>query len=399
MQDTFIVYAKRTPIGKIGGSLSQVRPDDMMACLFKDLKSNISFDPLEIDDVIVGCANQAGEDNRNVARMASVLAGFPYEVPGVTLNRLCASSLDATIDAWSRISTGLADCIVVGGVESMTRAPLVISKASHAYGRDQKMYDSSFGWRFPNKKMEAMFPLMSMGQTAEEVVDKLKISRQEQDQFALSSHQKAVDAQTKNLFEDEIVPISVIKSKKETIEVSKDEGPRGDTSLEKLANLKPVFRNNGTITAGNASSMNDGAACLLLVSENFMKKNNLTPLARITGAGIRGIHPNIMGLGPVEATKRLCTKFGKKVSDFDVMELNEAFAAQVLGCVKELDLDLDKINLRGGAISLGHPLGCSGARILTTLLHIMKSESRFKNGLATMCVGVGQGVALSLEKS
>ncbi|MFZ8932387.1 MAG: thiolase family protein [Bacteriovoracaceae bacterium] len=399
MQDTFIVYAKRTPLGKIGGILSNVRPDDMMAHLFKDLKSNISFDLNEIDDVIVGCANQAGEDNRNVARMASVLAGLPYEVPAVTLNRLCASSLDATIDAWSRIRSGLADCIVVGGVESMTRAPLVMSKASSAYGRDQKMYDSSFGWRFPNKKMEAMFPLMSMGQTAEEVVDKHNISRQEQDQFALSSHQKAVEAQTKNLFDDEIVSLSVFKSKKETIEVSKDEGPRANTSIEKLASLRPVFRENGTITAGNASSMNDGAACLLVVSEKFMKKNNLTPMARISGAGIRGIHPNIMGLGPVEATKRLCQKFGKKITDFDVMELNEAFAAQVLGCVKELDLDLNKVNLRGGAISLGHPLGCSGARILTTLLHIMKTENNLKNGLATMCVGVGQGVALSVEKA
>ncbi len=398
MQETFIVYAKRTPIGKIGGLLSSVRPDDMMATLFKDLKKSLTFDPLEIDDVIVGCANQAGEDNRNVGRMAAVLAGLPYEVPGATLNRLCASSLDATIDAWSRIRSGLADCIIVGGVESMTRAPLVMSKAESAYGRDQKMYDSSFGWRFPNKDMEKMFPLMSMGETAEEVVDKHKISREEQDQFALSSHQKACAAQKNNLFDDEIVSLTVQKNKKETMLFSKDEGPREDTNIEKLSKLRAVFRKEGTITAGNASSMNDGAACLMLVSEEFLKKHNLKAYAKITGAGIRGIHPNVMGLGPVEATRRLCQKFGKKISDFDVMELNEAFAAQVLGCVKELELDLSKINLRGGAISLGHPLGCSGARILTTLIHIMKDEGNLKQGLATMCVGVGQGVALSIEK-
>ncbi|MFG1504622.1 thiolase family protein [Halobacteriovorax sp. ZH5_bin.2] len=395
-RDAYIVYAKRTPIGKLGGSLAHLRVDDMLANLFRDFSQNFDFDMKEIDDVIVGCANQAGEDNRNLARMAALLGGLPYEVPGVTLNRLCASSLDAIIDGWSRINLGMADCLLVGGAESMTRAPLVISKGSTPFGRDSQMFDTTFGWRFPNKKMEEMFPLLGMGQTAEEVVAKLGISREDQDLFALASHQKACQAWENGDFNDEVLPVE-IKLRKQTLTVEKDEGPRPSTTLEALAGLRAVFKKDGSVTAGNSSMMNDGAACVALVSEEFLKRHNLTPLVKLTGAGVRGIHPSIMGLGPVESTKRLMDKFGKKISDFDVIELNEAFAAQSLGCIRELGLDESKINLRGGAISLGHPLGCSGTRIVTTLTHIMKDNANLKQGLASMCVGVGQGVSLSIE--
>ncbi|MCR9204666.1 MAG: acetyl-CoA C-acyltransferase [Halobacteriovoraceae bacterium] len=397
MKDAYIVHAKRTPIGRLGGLLSPVRVDDMMALLLKDYADSINYDPKEIDDVIVGCANQAGEDNRNVARMASVLAGLPYEVPGVTLNRLCGSSLDAIIGACGRISLGMADCLLVGGAESMTRAPLVISKGSAPFGRDSKMYDTTFGWRFPNPKMEAMFPLYSMGETAENVAEKYKISREEQDAFALGSHQKALQAMNSGAFNDEILPVHVALRKKEYT-VEKDEGPRADTDLDKLAKLKPVFRKGGTVTAGNASSMNDGASLVVVVSEDFLKRHKLKPIAKITGMGIRGVHPDVMGLGPIEATKTLCQKYGFKTKDFDVVELNEAFAVQSLACMKDLEIPAEKVNLHGGAIALGHPLGCSGARIMTTLLGVMKTKDSYKSGLATMCIGVGQGVAVSVEK-
>jgi acetyl-CoA acyltransferase len=397
MKRSYIVHTKRTPIGRLGAGLAPVRVDDMMALLLKDYLDGLTFDPLEIDDLIVGCANQAGEDNRNVARMAGVLAGLPYEVPGVTLNRLCGSSLDAVIGACGRISTGSADCIIVGGAESMTRAPLVVSKGSTAFGRDSQMYDTTFGWRFPNPKMKEMFPLYSMGETAENVSEKYGFSREEQDTFALSSHQKATSATESGAFKEEILPVHV-KLRKSEYTVEKDEGPRGDTSLEKLAKLKPVFRKGGSVTAGNASSMNDGAAMVAVVSEEFLKRHNLTPIAEITGMGVRGVHPDVMGLGPIEATKTLCKRFGMKVSDFDAVELNEAFAVQALACIKDLEIDPAKVNLHGGAIALGHPLGCSGARILTTLIGVMKKNPSMKKGLATMCIGVGQGVALSIEK-
>lgn len=397
MKRSYITYVKRTPIGRLGGGLAPVRVDDMMAQLFKSYVSHINFDPKEIDDVIVGCANQAGEDNRNIARMASILAGIPMEVPGVTLNRLCGSSLDAVMDACGRISLGLADCVLVGGAESMTRAPLVVSKGSTAYGRDSKMYDTTFGWRFPNPKMEAMFPLYGMGETAENVADKYQISREDQDAFALSSHQKACAAWDAGHFDDEVEPVN-IKLRKKEYTVSKDEGPRADTDLDQLSKLRAVFRKGGSVTAGNSSSMNDGAAMVVVVSEEFLKRHNLTPIAEVTGMGVRGVHPDVMGLGPIEATKTLCKKFNKKIEDFDAVELNEAFAVQALACMKDLDLDPSKVNLHGGAISLGHPLGCSGARILTTLLGVMKQNPSKKKGLATMCIGVGQGVALSVEK-
>ncbi len=398
MLDAYIVHAKRTPIGRLGGLLSPVRVDDMMALLIKDYAKTINYDPLEIDDVIVGCANQAGEDNRNIGRMAAVLAGLPYEVPGVTINRLCGSSLDAVIDACGRISLGLADCLIVGGAESMTRAPLVISKGSTPFGRDSQMYDTTFGWRFPNANMKKMFPLLSMGETAENVAEQFKISREDQDKFALSSHQKAIKASEEGAFSQEILPVEV-KLRKKEYTLEKDEGPRADTDLEKLSKLRPVFREGGTVTAGNASSMNDGAALVVVVSGEFVKKHNLKPLARISGMGVRGVHPDVMGLGPIEATRTLCQKFRHKVSDFDAIELNEAFAAQALACVRELEIDPSKVNLHGGAIALGHPLGCSGARILTTLLGVMNKNSAMKKGLATMCIGVGQGVALSIEKA
>lgn len=396
MKPVYIIHAKRTPIGRLGGKLSHVRVDDMLAHLFKDFKNSFDFDMKEIDDVIAGCANQAGEDNRNLARMSALLAGLPFEVPGVTLNRLCASSLDSIIDGWSRIQSGMADCILVGGAESMTRAPLVVSKGSTPFGRDSQMFDTTFGWRFPNAKMKEMFPLYGMGETAEEVAEKLKISREDQDNFALNSHLKAIKAWENGSFDSEVVPVEV-QLRKESFTVSKDEGPRADTTIEKMAKLRTVFRKDGTVTAGNASSMNDGASCVAIVSEEFLKRHNLTPLVEITGAGVRGIHPNIMGLGPVESTKRLMDRFGKKISDFDVVELNEAFAAQSLGCIRELGLNEDIVNLNGGAISLGHPLGCSGARIVTTLSHIMNKDKNLKEGLASMCVGVGQGVSLSVR--
>ncbi|EQC50287.1 3-oxoadipyl-CoA thiolase [Bacteriovorax sp. BSW11_IV] len=393
MKRVYLTYAKRTPIGRIGGSLKDVRVDDLLAGLFTDFKNSQSFSMEEIDDVLAGCTNQAGEDNRNVARMSLLLAGFPYSVPGATINRLCASSLDAIIDAMGRINLGLCDAVLVGGTESMTRSPFVMSKASSPYGRDSQMFDSTFGWRFVNPKMKKLFPQWSMGETAEELAKIHNITRDAQDEFALNSHMKAI----KSSFINEIVPVVHTHKKGETI-ISEDECPRPDTTIEKLGKLAAVFRENGTVTAGNASPMNDGASCVFLASEEFLKKHNLEPILEITGVGVAGVHPNTMGIGPVESTKVLMKRFNKKISDFDVFELNEAFAAQVLSCTKELDIDLNKVNLKGGAIALGHPLGASGARIVTTLTHIMKENPNLKKGLASMCVGVGQGVSVSFER-
>ncbi|MFI5390251.1 MAG: thiolase family protein [Bacteriovoracales bacterium] len=392
MKPCYIVYAKRTPIGKINGVLSSVRVDDLLSYLFEDLKKWVKFPLNEIDDCVVGCANQAGEDNRNIARMALILASFPLEVPGTTINRLCGSSLDAIIDASARISSGIADCILVGGAESMTRAPYALSKASHSFGRDQKLYDTSLGWRFPNPRMEKMFPLYSMGETAEEVAKLFNISRKDQDEFAHNSHLKASKAD----FSQEILPIT-LSSKKGTEVVNSDECIRRDSTIESLAKLKPVFRDGGSVTAGNSSPMNDGASMVLVVSEEFLKRHNLKPILEITGGAARGVHPNTMGLGPIESTKVLCKRFGKKIEDFDVIELNEAFAAQALACIRELKINPDKVNLKGGAIALGHPLGSSGARLVTTMAYLMKENSKLKQGLATMCIGVGQGISLSVK--
>lgn len=396
IRSSYIVFAKRTAIGSFGGALSNVRIDDLLAELFKDYAKTANHPLTEIDDVIIGCANQAGEDNRNLARMALILAGYPFEVTGTTINRLCGSSLDATIDAHARILAGLGDCFIAGGGESMSRAPYVLSKAPGPFDRTQKMWDTSIGWRFENPKMSQIFPLLGMGETAEEVQKLHQITREEQDKFALSSHQKAVSAQISGKFKDEIVPVSY-ESKKGVVVVDSDEGPRADTSLEKLAKLRPAFKKDGTVTAGNSSSINDGASFVVICSEEFVKRHNLKPMARITGGAVHGLHPNVMGLGPVGAVKKLCTRSNFKVSDFDIVELNEAFAVQALACMKELDLDPSRVNKNGGSIAIGHPLGASGTRILTTMLHQMKNDASLKNGLASMCIGVGQGIALSVE--
>jgi acetyl-CoA acetyltransferase family protein len=396
MKRTFVVHAKRTAIGKIGGKLASVRVDDLLAHVLTDIKNNILFDPLLIDDVIVGCANQAGEDNRNIARMAVILSGLPFEIPGTTINRLCGSSLDAVIDGWARIQSGVADCLIIAGAESMTRAPYVLGKTSEAFGRDQKMFDTTLGWRFSNSKMEKIFPLLSMGETAEEVANQFNISRLEQDAFAANSHKKAIMAWDRGDFTNEVLPY-LVELKKESYVFSKDECPRSDSTIETLGKLKPVFRKDGTVTAGNSSPMNDGASGLLIVSEEFMKKHNLTPMVEITGAATRGVHPNTMGIGPVAAVQTLLKKYNKKITDFDCIELNEAFAAQALGCIKGLDLDPDKVNINGGAIALGHALGSSGTRIVTTLAHQMQKNKNLKEGLATMCIGVGQGIAVSFK--
>lgn len=393
---SYLIHARRTPIGSFGGSLSGIRVDDMLADLFKDYAKSSTFDLKEIDDTIIGCANQAGEDNRNLARMSLMLAGYPFEIPGTTINRLCGSSLDAVIDAHSRIQAGIGECFIAGGAESMSRAPYVMSKANSGFDRAQKMWDTSIGWRFENPKMAAIFPLLGMGETAEEVQKVHGISREAQDAFALSSHQKAVAAQARGEFKDEIVPLT-LETKKGTTIIDTDEGPRSDTSLEKLAKLKPAFRKDGTVTAGNSSSINDGASMVVICSEEFVKRHNLKPLAMITGGAVHGLHPNVMGLGPVGAIKKLNQRFGSKISDFDLIELNEAFAAQALGCIKELELNPAIINRNGGSIALGHPLGCSGTRILTTLVHQMQKNPAYKKGLASMCIGVGQGIALSVE--
>lgn len=396
MKRTYIVHAKRTAIGKLNGKLSTVRVDDLLAHIFTDIKNSINFDPTLIDDVIVGCANQAGEDNRNIARMAVILSGLPLAVPGTTINRLCGSSLDAVIDGLGRIQAGIADCLIIAGAENMTRAPYVLSKAGDAFGRDQKIFDTTLGWRFQNSKMEKLFPLYTMGETAEEVANLYKISRDEQDQFAMNSHKKAVAAWDRGDFNDEILPYNV-ELKKETFLFAKDECPRADSTMEALAKLRPVFRKDGSVTAGNSSPMNDGASGLLMVSEEFMKKHNLTPMMEVTGAATRGVHPNTMGIGPVEAVKTLLQRYNKKISDFDAIELNEAFAAQSIGCIKGLELDPSKVNLNGGAIAIGHALGSSGTRIVTTLAHQMKKNKNIKEGLATMCIGVGQGIAVSFK--
>lgn len=393
---SYIVHAKRTPIGSFGGSLSSIRVDDLLSELFKDYARTTKHDLKEISDTIIGCANQAGEDNRNLARMSLILAGYPLEVPGTTINRLCGSSIDAVIDAHSRIQAGIGDCFIAGGAESMSRAPYVMSKPNTAFDRGQKMWDTSIGWRFENPKMAQIFPLLGMGETAEEVQKLHNISREDQDKFALGSHQKAVSAQAAGKFKTEILPISY-ETKKGTVIVDADEGPRSDTSLEKLAKLKPAFKKDGTVTAGNSSSINDGASMVVICSEEFLKRHKLTPLAMVTGGAVHGLHPNTMGLGPVGAVRKLCSRFGFKVSDFDIIELNEAFAVQALGCIKELELDHSKINRNGGSIAMGHPLGASGTRILTTMLYQMQADPKLKKGLASMCIGVGQGIALSVE--
>jgi acetyl-CoA C-acetyltransferase len=384
----------RTPVGKYGGRLSSIRPDDLLAHVITALMNRNAIDPAEIEDVIAGDANQAGEDNRNVARMAALIAGLPVTVAGCTVNRLCASGLDAIMQAARAVMCGEGMLYIAGGVESMTRAPFVMAKTGSPWNRKPEIYDSTIGWRFTNKALAQMYFPYSMGETAENVARQFNISREQQDEFALASQQKYFAALEENKWENEIVAVEMIHDKLITW-FSQDEHPR-HTSLEKLAALKPVFAKEGTVTAGNASGINDGAGVLLLASEEAVKTFNLEPMAKIKSMAVAGVDPAIMGIGPVPATQKALIRAGLQVADLDLIELNEAFAAQSLACINELELDINKINVNGGSIAIGHPLGCSGARISATLLHEMKRRDS-KYGLATMCVGVGQGAAIIYE--
>ncbi|HMD78861.1 MAG TPA: thiolase family protein [Nitrososphaerales archaeon] len=390
-----VVDAVRTPIGKYGGILRSVRPDDLAALVLKEVIARTHLDPTAIDDVYMGCSNQAGEDNRNVARMAILLAGIPHSVPGATVNRLCGSGLEAVNDAARVVWSGEGKVLLAGGVESMTRAPLVTLKPERAYGRGTvSLVDSTIGWRFFNESFPKEYPPLSMGETAENLAEKYRISRQSQDELALASHRKAVDATRAGKFKAEIVPV---KTPEAPDGVVKDEGPREDTSIERLAALKPSFKNGGTVTAGNSSGINDGAAALLIMDQEEAQGLGMKPMAKILGSATAGVHPSFMGLGPVPATGKLLARLGMKMEEFGIIELNEAFAAQVLACVAENSgFDLRRTNPNGGAIALGHPLGCSGARLTCTLLHEMK-RSGTRYGLATMCIGVGQGIATAFE--
>lgn len=395
MKPVYIIDTIRTPIGRYGGKLSNTRPDDLLAHILKVLlQRNTNIDPNTIEDVIAGAANQAGEDNRNVARMAALLAGLPMTVAGTTVNRLCASGLQAIMDAARAIMCNEGEIYIAGGVESMTRAPFVMPKTDNAWNRKAEIYDTTMGWRFINKRLAEMYHPYTMGETAENVAKQWKISREAQDAFALSSQQKYFEALKNNKWKDEIIPVEVVEGKN-IISFDTDEHPR-QTSLEKLAQLKPAFIKDGTVTAGNASGINDGAAAMLLASEEAVKKYNLEPIARIVSMAVAGVDPSIMGIGPVPATQKALQRAGLKIKDLDLIELNEAFASQALACIQELQLDIQKVNVNGGAIAIGHPLGCSGVRISTTLLHEMKRQ-KAHYGLATMCIGVGQGAAVIYE--
>lgn len=399
MSEAYICDAVRTPVGSYGGSLSLVRPDDLAAVPLKALmERNPCIDWLEIDDVLMGCANQAGEDNRNIARMALLLAGMSETVPGATINRLCGSGLDAIGIAARAIKSGEAELIIAGGVESMSRAPFVIDKASEAFSRSVKMYDTTMGWRFINKRLYEQFGTESMIETAENIAADFKISREDQDIFANWSQEKASEAQNKNFLAREIIPVVIAQRKGEPIIVTTDEHPR-HTSLEKLTALKPILHKTGTVTAGNASGVNDGAAALIIASGNAVNKYKLTPRARILGMTSTGVLPRIMGMGPVPATKMLLKRLNLSLNKIDIIELNEAFAAQALACIRELGLEDNdpRVNPWGGAIAIGHPLGMSGARIVTSSLYQLE-QSNQKTALCTMCIGVGQGIALVIER-
>lgn len=400
MQNAFIIDGVRTGIGKFGGTLAKVRTDDLIAETIKALVNKYpQINWTEVEDVIIGCSNQAGEDNRNIARMALLLAGLPYTVPGQTINRLCASGLTSVMEGARTIMLGDANLIIAGGVENMSRGPYVISKANDPYDRTQQMYDSSFGWRFINPKMKELYGTDSMGETAENVAEMLNISREDQDKFALWSQQKAAKSQQNGRFKKEIFPLTIPQKKDEPIVFDTDEFMKPNTTLDALAKLKPAFRKNGSVTAGNSSGINDGAAALLLASENTIKKYNLKPLARVVTGTVVGVEPRIMGLGPVDAVNKLLTKTKLQLKDIDIIELNEAFAAQSLGCIRQWKLEDNdpRINPNGGAIALGHPLGMSGARIALTAA-IELQEQKKKYAIATMCVGVGQGYAILLER-
>ncbi len=397
MRTAVVVDAVRTAVGRYGGALSTIRPDELAALVIRTLVERTGIDPKLIDDVYLGDANQAGEDNRNVARMAALLAGLPDCVPGSTVNRLCASSLDAINIAARMIEAGAGDVMIAGGVESMSRAPFVIPKADTAFSRTAEIYDTTIGWRFTNPKLAAKYHPFSMGETAENVAKRYKLSREEQDRFAYESQMKCKSAVEAGRFREQIVPVANEQKGKEPLLVDRDEHPRPETTMEGLAKLKPAFAKDGTVTAGNSSGINDGAAAILLVEESTAKKLGLPALARVGASATAGVDPSCMGLGPIPATQKALARAGWKAPDLDLIELNEAFAAQCIPCIRELGLDPSRVNVNGGAIALGHPLGCSGARIATTLLHEMKRRGA-RRGLATMCVGVGQGVATLFER-
>ena len=388
-----IVDALRTPIGRHRGRLKGVRPDDLAALVLAEAVRRNRLDPTSIEDVYLGDANQAGEDNRNVARMAVLLAGLPVEIPAATMNRLCGSGMQAVVSATREIETGNGNVFLAGGVESMTRAPFILEKPPEEFPRGPRtLHDSTLGWRMVNPKMAERYPPISLGQTAEEVARRYRVSREDQDRFALESHRRAVTAQDACRFKDELVAVALDNG----VLFEQDEGPRRDTSLEKLAALKPVFESGGTVTAGNSSPMNDGAACLVLMSESFARAQGLTPKARVLAAASAGVDPSVMGIGPVPASRKALQRAGIDLDDIDLVELNEAFASQSLACIRELGLAEERVNVNGGAIALGHPLGASGARITATLVHeLARRQGRY--GLATMCIGVGQGIALVVE--
>ncbi|MBJ6145849.1 acetyl-CoA C-acyltransferase [Hymenobacter sp. BT559] len=399
MPNAYIVDAVRTPIGKFGGSLSSVRPDDLAALVLRELlRRNPGLDKSAVEDVIMGAANQSGEDNRNVARMAALLAGLPVTVPGVTVNRLCASGLQSIMDAARAIKAGEGDVYLAGGAESMTRAPFVMAKSETAFARDFTAHDTTLGWRFVNQRLAKQFFPYTMGHTAENVARQFNISREDQDAFAFESQRKYHRAAEKGRFRKELVPVFVPQPKGDAALFDTDEQPRVST-LEKLATLKPAFQpDGGTVTAGNAAGINDGAAAALLVSEDALKRFNLKPLARIISSAVAGVDPAIMGMGPVPATRKALERAGLTLGDIDLIELNEAFASQSVAVIRELGLDVAKVNVNGGSIAMGHPLGSSGARIVATLVHEMQRREGVRYGLATMCVGVGQGAAMVFEK-
>ena len=397
MKEAVIVEALRTPMGRHGGILKDIRTDDLAAYVIAKLVDKTGINKEEIEDVYFGCTNQAGEDSRNVARNASLLAGLPYTIPGATVNRLCGSGLEAINQAGRAIETDHGDLFVAGGVESMTRGPWVFAKPSNAFQRgDATAYDSSLGWRFPNPRMAELYSLINNGETAENVAEKYQITRQEQDAFALGSHLKAIKAHEEGRLKDEIIPVQIAQRKGAPLVYDKDEGPRADTSLEKLAALQPSFKKGGTVTAGNSSPLSDGAAALLLTTPQKAEQLKLKPLVRIVATAAAGVHPNYMGIGPIPATQKALKRAGLTIDQIDLVELNEAFASQVIACERELGIDPKKLNVNGGAIALGHPLGCSGARLMTTLIHEMKKRGN-RYGLATMCIGVGQGIATIVE--
>lgn len=397
MPACFIVDAVRTPIGKLRGALRDVRPDDLTGLVIRQLIERTKLDPALVDEVFVGCANQSGEDGRNVARMATLLGGLPFSVPAATVNRLCGSGLEAIIQGARQIRLGEASFVLAAGVESMTRAPWSLPKPSDGFPSGKiEAYDTALGWRYPNPALAALFPLEQMGETAENVAEQWRISRIDQDEFALASHRKAINAQHEGAFDNELISVELANKKGPPTLVRVDEQPRADTSLEALAKLRAAFREGGSVTAGNSSTLNDGASGVLLASEAAVKKYHLTPLARFVSSATAGVDPRTMGIGPVPASRQALERAGWSTDSLDLIELNEAFAAQALACVRELKVDATKVNVHGGGIALGHPLGMSGARITTTLLHALKRRGKTR-GLATMCVGVGQGIAATFE--